>query len=198
MASEPWNDIATLLGGYPQAGQTASELWGQYVQRNLDRLYSPPGVRCRLASDVSVPASTNVFPSWTQEDWDTDNFHSNTVNPDRITIPAGMDGIYRCDAAVVFASLVADDNGAAQNHAFVEIWKNDATSGIRHTEIFNDSGSIRTVPSTVLIATGELDLVAGDYLRARFYQNGTNEGPCVVQAAVYTHFTIRWVAPLPV
>lgn len=199
MPSEPWNDITTLEGGYPTYNATATETWGEYVQRNLDRLYMPPGVRCGKTQNQNLTSGVgSIYLTWDVEDWDTDGFHSTSANTEKITIPAGLDGIYRLDASALFGSMVAIDNGGGQSHFFVEfLWDDGTQTGIRQTGLFSDSGNLRSIPSSVLHAGGELAMSAGDAVKVRVYHNGSDELSPVVQGNEWTWVTARWVAPLP-
>lgn len=53
------------------------------------------GVMLRNSSDhTNKPAATTFVLPFDLENWDTDNYHSNTVNNTRITIPSGKAGKY--------------------------------------------------------------------------------------------------------
>ena len=208
MPSEPWNDITTLLGGYPQAGDTATELWAEYVQRNLERVWTPPGVRCYMAQDQALPAGGNgvIMNFAAPEDWDTDSFHSTTTNPDRITIPASLEGVYRVEGSCHIRDAAVTDNGGLQNELFTEVLCNGVRTGFRGTVIASDSGNARNIANCVLQCTGEIALSAGDYLQLLAYFNGANDGGGGAGATIdadssgtkYSYFGVRWVAPLPV
>jgi hypothetical protein len=68
----------------------------------LEGLYTPArpagtsykGVSLTLDAAQSMSNGTGSPVSFSTEDYDTDGFHSTTVNPERITIPAGMGGKY--------------------------------------------------------------------------------------------------------
>jgi len=47
-----------------------------------------------------VPAAV----SWNAEQFDTDGYHDNSVNPERITIPTGLGGLYLIVGSVTFVS----------------------------------------------------------------------------------------------
>ena len=200
MATEPWNDITSLLGGYPQAGDTASELWGEYTQRNLERLYSPPGCMCTLTTNFDVPADNgSLVVDWDgADDWDTDSFHNPTLDEHLIRIPAGLAGTYWVGASLRYEGIVTQV--AVMNHAFTEIFVNGTASGIRQSMAFSESTNLRTLATLFLQCSGELQLNAGDELHVRPYHSGTDEGNggsgAFINAAAGSWFGVRWRAPL--
>jgi hypothetical protein len=61
---------------------------------------------CRIfmtAATTSIANSTNTTVSFDTEEYDTDGYHSTTVNNSRITIPAGKGGYYLVIATTDFA-----------------------------------------------------------------------------------------------
>jgi hypothetical protein len=58
-------------------------------------------------STTSVPNATEVFIDFNDESFDTDSFHSNVTNPERITIPAGKGGKYQLNARITTSSTQA-------------------------------------------------------------------------------------------
>lgn len=62
---------------------------------------------------IGGPADNGTAPvtaAWNQELLDTDTMHDNAVNNNRITVPAGKPGVYRCIVRIVFIS-----NGTTTN-----------------------------------------------------------------------------------
>lgn len=53
----------------------------------------------RNAAYNLVAGAVTVMP-WDAEEYDTDGFHDDAVNPSRFTVPAGMSGMYRLSANV--------------------------------------------------------------------------------------------------
>jgi hypothetical protein len=65
------------------------------------------------ASAIGGPpddGSAPVTAAWNQELLDTDTMHDNAVNNNRITIPTGKPGMYKCSCRIVFTS-----NGTTTN-----------------------------------------------------------------------------------
>lgn len=67
---------------------------------------SPNFIGCRVysSSAQSVANSTDTAAAFANESYDTDGFHSNVTNNNRITIPAGLTGYYRITANIGFAT----------------------------------------------------------------------------------------------
>ena len=63
-------------------------------------------VGCRVYNNAnqSTPDSVPTILTFNSERFDTHGFHDNAVNPDRITIPTGLGGIYLIFATVQFAA----------------------------------------------------------------------------------------------
>jgi hypothetical protein len=61
---------------------------------------------CRVFSTTaqSIANSTDTAVAFANESYDTDGFHSNVTNNNRITIPAGLGGYYRITANIGFAT----------------------------------------------------------------------------------------------
>lgn len=135
---------------------------------------------CQLykTSSQSVSDNTNTTISFEAEFFDSDNYHDNTTNNSRITIPSGKAGKY-----FVFASLGMDANTTGRR--LVYIFKNGATysNGIENAlaPISSNNGSTLTM--------GIVDLAVGDYVTAVFYQNsGGSLNVTSTSGSGYTRF----------
>lgn len=144
--------------GHNQAGSTSStsSTWTQVetIPSTTRR------VLCRKSTNQSLAAGTDTLLTWDVEDYDTDAFHSNTVNNSRLTAP--VTGRYRVILNVVAASASgqfviftrlngADYVGRAANEV-------DST-GIEHCQA----------------VSAVLQLNAGDYLEAfAFHTSATS------------------------
>jgi len=53
-----------------------------------------PSCQVRISSVITTANDTVTTVSFSAENWDTHNFHDNSTNPERITIPAGLGGRY--------------------------------------------------------------------------------------------------------
>lgn len=105
-------------------------------------------------ANLTYTGNVNLLMTYTNEETDTDGFHSNTTNTGRITIPTGLGGIY----VVTFTCLVS---GAGSNYYYAEIQKNAASiqGFVGQSDTFGRVGA-----STVI------SLAAGDYLTSHIQQ----------------------------
>lgn len=115
-----------------------------------------PGVRARRTGTFSLPNVTNVIVGWDTEDYDTDAFHSNTTNNSRLTVPAGLSGLYHAGYAFDFA--------AAANIGSCWVNVNGGPTRFAWTQGANTGG-------LVLQGSDFLGLAAGDYIEMSCYQN---------------------------
>ena len=113
------------------------------------------------ASSQTIADSTWTAVTYGSEYWDTDAFHSTSVNPSRITIPAGKDGKYLLTIFGVWQT------GSTGNRS-LRILKNGADEPFRNYAQNN---------STTLSqqASYQISLVATDYIEVYVFQaNGGN------------------------
>lgn len=121
---------------------------------------------CKLYNDGTQSISNNSATAilFGAEEYDTDAYHSTGSNTSRITIPSGLDGIYR----VSYKIAIPSSNTTGNRIAFVR--KNGGT------DANNVIGSATfTAPSSTAGQQWGLsftvDLVATDYLELFFYQD---------------------------
>lgn len=109
------------------------------------KLFSTSATIITLTTSVpaAVPFNSEVF--------DSDGFHDNVTNNSRITIPAGLGGIYAVGACGTFAS-----NATARR--YVNIQKNGTTNLVREVQNSSATGSI------LIGASGLMSLAAGDFI----------------------------------
>ena len=69
-------------------------------------LLSPtaPGVQIKLSTTFSIDSGSPITVDWDDEDYDTNNYHDNVTNNNRITIPTGQDGRYLVILEIAFNS----------------------------------------------------------------------------------------------
>ena len=119
------------------------------------------------AAAPTCTAYTNGNMSWTggtpgnftftSEETDTDGFHNNSTNTDRMTIPTGLVGVY----VVTIDYLLS---GAGSSYHFLQIQKNGAN--MNGTTVMSDPAGRGSL--TIVAA-----LVAGDYMTASLQQSST-------------------------
>ena len=186
MASEPWNDITTILGGYPGFDEIASELWGNYVQRNLERLYSPPGVCAVRSAPQPITGGTWTPVSFTGTDeWDTDSFHDPVSEPSILRVPVGLAGHYRVDAQVFWES------GDGRRNLAIEL---NGSTDIYGRVDSNSSGGAQVIGAATSV---ELYLAEGDEIQAIVWHNSTTDPLDVATTAAttvnQTRCSLRWI-----
>jgi hypothetical protein len=149
---------------------TSKFVWrNQFTRTRVSLLNS---IDQTLTNNVDAPISFDT------EVEDTDVFHDG-ANPTRITIPAGLGGLYGVTVIAVFATN-------AVGSRWVHVRKNNVT----------DVLSFTTIPpalETQLVISAEVDFVASDYIELRMYQtSGGNLSAFLSNAhAQRTTFTIR-------
>jgi hypothetical protein len=125
---------------------------------------TPTYVGCALnisTSTQSIATNTGTSILFDTEVIDTDGFHSNVTNTDRITIPAGKAGKYLVTAAITMA---ANSTGAR----VVNIAKNGTTAYGMTFPATATGASFGTITFIV-------DLAVSDYITASmFHTAGTN------------------------
>lgn len=119
---------------------------------------APPAYVSLSGDAQTATANTLREYLWTHEYEDAHDFHSTTTNPGRITIPAGLDGLYLITVKMSFTTTSS-----------VQTWR-AAQLVLNSNVILVDTGTNKradessTNPTDVqLVATARL--VAGDYLR---------------------------------
>jgi hypothetical protein len=114
------------------------------------------GVRASQAATTTIPSDTWTALALTTTEWDTNSFHSDTVNPSRFTVPIGFAGKY-----IVTGSFRYSSSGAGSR--YIAVRKNGTVFMARASDLGSD------VPHFSLATL--LDLVAGDYIELVTYQN---------------------------
>lgn len=109
------------------------------------------GVRAYLAASQSLANSVETLVNWDSEVFDTHNFHDNSSNNTRFTVPAGKGGKYLASAHGAF-----DSNSTG--HRGIKLKKN----GIN--ELWAVRSSVSANNFEVVPLTEVIDLQAGDYL----------------------------------
>ena len=120
------------------------------------------GVLAKLGANSSIPSGSNTIINWTDEVYDTNAFHSSSVNVSRITIPTGFSRVK------IQASLLW--NSASSGYRRAVILKNNAVAdGCSQVEIPPGEGILG-----MLLSTPVLNVSQGDYFEIRVFQNSGN------------------------
>ena len=108
------------------------------------------GVQVYNSAAQSTSNSTDFYPDFDSESWDTNAFHSTSSNTSRLTVPSGQGGKY-----FVYAVGGYTGNTAGYRRFTISI---NRTSELFNNFITPDTGSC------VITFTGVVELVATDYV----------------------------------
>lgn len=169
-----WNSPVTWVDDTTPG---AADLNAQ-VRDNLLYLYERTGRGARVYNNANITLSNGAVTALTfnSERFDTDSFHSTSVNPSRLTIP--VTGLYLCGLHEQFAT-----NGTGVRAVAIRL---NGTTNI---------GVVEQVPaaaaSTDLSLTTLYSFTAGDYIEAIGYQNSGGSLDVVAVGNASPEFWIR-------
>lgn len=138
------------------------------------------GCKARRTATLSIAAGGTfvAVPMTAADDYDTSTIHDPATNPSRLTVPAGMGGVWRFSATLQWASA------STVTHRSFLYYKNGA-------QISTADGGQRSVPqaSTSIWQSGSTDLllVAGDYIEI-FAAHGSGSSLDLLSASISAHF----------
>ena len=122
-----------------------------------------PSCQVRIISPGITTATGAVTTiSFNAENWDTHDFHDNSTNPERITIPAGLGGRYLVVILLAWAS-----NGVGYRRVYLQDHAGNIVSGIDDVR----SGEIGGYGVQTYIITAITNLTAEEYYRFDVQQN---------------------------
>lgn len=147
--------VSQVSGGSLTIGNTSAYGAEGWAIR-LDSGYALNGVGC-LVYRSSTEAVNNTVLNFNAEKFDSDDFHDNSTNPSRITIPTGLGGRY----LIHFGTL---SSAAAAANEYLRVRKN-GTTYITTNFPTNAAGYIGGM--------GVAELVPGDYIEVHFSGNRT-------------------------
>lgn len=144
-------------------------------------LVSGPFPRCLAfltATPQAVANSANQVILWDTELYDTDAIHDTVTNKSRMTVPAGLGGIWRADYQIAMAALNTTGTRAS--------WVQVNAGGRRFAA--TESPPSATVNTQV---TGSKDLVlaAGDFVELFIFQTSGGFLNCATSANDYLSLT---------
>ncbi len=136
------------------AGTTSLQLLAEATALKLDTqdtartaALKRPYVSLTRSGSQSIPTETLTHISWDVETYDPYGYHNNGVNPDRVTIPVGEDGVYRY-------ALQASWFITGASSGYMSMLE---TGGIRQATIYYGAGAVS------MNLDGIYPMVAGDY-----------------------------------
>ena len=169
----PYVDPQTVHN--PTTGGSPPASWGDTVRDNQQLFSTPPSVKAVRTASQSIANNTATAIAFTAADeWDTDSFHSTTVNNTRITVPAGLGGKY-----LLIGSMNMTPGTSSIRYLELKL------NGTTRIEIFqvNGQSSYTVFQPTVLTS-----LAAGDYVEAYAFQDSGT-----AQTVIGT-FSAHWVS----
>jgi hypothetical protein len=144
---------------------------------------TPTFVGCRLfnSTNQSIPTNTSTEVTLNSEAFDTNGFHSTTVNTARITIPTGYAGKYLVTASWEW------DGGSTTGARELFVRKN-GNLALGNANYIGTSPAASYFQNVIFI----IDLVVGDYLSMYVQQNsgGNANGQCTQN---YTNFSVAYL-----
>jgi hypothetical protein len=115
------------------------------------------GVRVLRTSAQSISHNTETAIQYTSETFDTHNFHDNTTNNTRMTVPSGKGGLYLLTANANFA--------ASSTGRRTLLFRKNGSTTFAQVEWGNSSSNIPYMNLSSMI-----DMVAGDYVEVFVFQ----------------------------
>jgi hypothetical protein len=138
------SQVLTVVGGVPAWATPAA---GSFV-----------GVMVNNSATQNVANSTDTFPTFNQEVFDTDAFHSTSVDTNRLTVPAGLGGYYLITGYVSF-----EGNATGYRQAGYRINGSTEITPV----LYSSNGTATATLNFQHIA----NLSAGDYVEMRLVQS---------------------------
>jgi hypothetical protein len=135
------------------------------------------GVKAYRSTGYTLAHEAVTTVPWDAEEWDTDGFHDNSTNSQRLTVPTGLAGKY-----LVIGSVGTTGSGSYARF-LVMIQKNGTDVRGGRTE-----GGISTGGFPVFQASTVVDLAVGDYVTVSYYQSsGTTRAMDTANCAFSMH-----------
>jgi hypothetical protein len=119
--------------------------------------------------------------TWNQESFDTDNFHDNATNNDRITIPTGLGGYY-----LVTATILWENNTTGVRNVYIQ--NSSPATLVSMTQGASNSGADGLSMTTNAI----LNLTAGTILRVNVFQN-SGAARTVEKTSAVGNFSVQYL-----
>jgi len=137
------------------------------------------GARVYGSAVQSIPNATYPVVTWNTESYDTDNFHDNTTNSSRFTIPSGKAGKYLFVLKTTFNS--SSNTGARILYFF----KNGA-------EVNESEFSLSTRGNLQMCITSVQNAAVGDYFEMIVYQS-SGGAIDLDKTAFYSEFSLSYL-----
>jgi hypothetical protein len=123
----------------------------------------------KTGSNQTISNNTYTLVTFNAETYDTDGFHSTSVNTERMTIPAGLAGYYQVTANVGF-------NTNTTGRRLLQIKKNGSAIAV------GEASSATTDNYPAFNTSIIVNLTVGDYVDLEVYQTSGGSLDVLVQA----------------
>ncbi|MEV0237555.1 hypothetical protein [Nonomuraea sp. NPDC050786] len=148
-------------------------------------MLNPPRCHITRTSTQSIPDGVQTTVTWQSSSYNYRNMWSSGSNPSRITVPAGMGGLYHCAATLEYNNSTP---GGGDGTRTVALLLNGSIVG---RSIQQNTG---TGQATRVFYVREIVASPGDYFEIAAYQNSGVSLPInVVQSTPF--FQVRRVGP---
>jgi len=147
---------------------------------------APAFVGCMLRKSTDQNISTSVYTAITfdTEVLDTDGFHSNVTNNERITIPTGKSGKYLITASILYAP-----NASNSRRNLVTL--NGAVSV--GTTVCDQRGGGFSGASSEVNFVGFYALTAGDYIQLNAFQDSGSTLAAGGFSTAFSYFGVQYL-----
>jgi hypothetical protein len=176
-------DLSTLHS--PIGGQRPPAEWGRAVDANFDFLAKPPGCRVRNTGAQTIATSgTPQALAFDVEDWDWSTpMHDTLTNNDRLTcVAAGKH--------IAVANVSWEANATGRRDLYIEKFNSAGTTqGIYGYDRKANAGAS---DPTIQEAVAEIDLAAGDFVRAYALQTSGGDLDVLAAGKYSPAFSLRW------
>lgn len=171
----------------PPNGAGLGEDLAEAVEASLATIEDKPFVVLDLGTDQNTPDDTPTLVSWSNEECDFGNLHSNVTNPSRVTV--SVPGWYRINCTLIWE---ADANPEAGTYSATIKKNGAAVRPIGRREILSGA-----VAGTVVSVSGSVPLTTGQYIEIEAYQNsGYTKHLWAAASQYHTYFEMEYVRPL--
>lgn len=140
------------------------------------------GCKVRRTTDQSIADTTNTGVSFDTEDLDTGGFHEGVTHPDRITIPAGLDGWY-----VIGGTAIWENNASGLRECAIAV--NGLTSQYFISAARQNASTANQLRQNI---NGLAYLIEGDIVRLEVHQTSGS----TISLISETYMPAAWIVRL--
>jgi hypothetical protein len=142
------------------------------------------GCMLRKTANQSISTSTYTAITFNSEVLDTDAFHNNSSNTERITIPSGKGGKYMITAAIHYSA-----NATNSRRNLVSL---NGAIGVGTAICDQRTGGFSGAASEAIFV-GFYSLSAGDYIQLNAWQDSGSTLDALGDPAAFTYFGVQYL-----